>query len=740
MEETIINTKAIPNMSDTGFEGDFVGAITVEGILAMETSHDKCLLLNKVYQELISHTIERLEIILEENLQQQELIREGNLVKSYQSHLMEAFSSKSSKWLAIFRAPYFRNRGGFVQQPNADTKRKAATEHIDPYIKAPRKWTAEEKGTLRTAVSANASQLLLEPHLIRKQVLDEKKHSVGIEEKIEECKKAMENIKSMDDKCLFSDQAKEYDWLTISNVTFEGLRSPLECELMWKNHVSPHVNTKKWTTEEDEVLERLIKENCNDWDIVTSKLNTKRTALQCFERYKLKFSKELTDRTWTSEDDDTLRLVIEECRVGKYIPWHQVAYYCERTNQEVYKRWKFFLDPSIKHGKWTEEEDTCLVAGILRYGENFAKISTIITGRTNNQIRDRYQNCMRMSITNSPWSLAEDIRLLKLVDSIGPKWCEVVTHFPGRTHQMVLRRYHSLVLYKEKHGIDEICEEERPRTIERETNNKYRDKIYEKVMETLEKVPANKKSDFLDDLMAKFERDMKNCPKKRALPIRMEKTFGLEDKAFVEYFILTSNPVKTGRPFIQKKCEVSESVYNDEICRILQSFDGKINDDKKGPRIKNEYLGENAVKIEFPVYRSSLLAPCTSTLRTLRFFTLIRTRLSSVQDSVKIDPITPAIITAEVDEVEKWRPKYKKRPKKIKKPWVIGANVSRWKRQEEKNVQENSSENGVAKKKPGRKKPVSSKNKTDVKEAVQQEENITENGVTNNRRGRGRPF
>jgi hypothetical protein len=54
---------------------------------------------------------------------------------------------------------------------------------------------------------------------------------------------------------------------------------------MWQNMLHPSINKSKWTTVEDNKLRELtMSKQPRDWDLIAAKLNTQRTAFQCFHR------------------------------------------------------------------------------------------------------------------------------------------------------------------------------------------------------------------------------------------------------------------------------------------------------------------------------------------------------------------------------------------------------------------------------------------------------------------------
>lgn len=54
---------------------------------------------------------------------------------------------------------------------------------------------------------------------------------------------------------------------------------------------------------------------------------------------------------------------------GKEINWHEIATHISgRNNKDCRKRWIYTLNPSVRKGPWSEEEDTLLFKGIQLHG------------------------------------------------------------------------------------------------------------------------------------------------------------------------------------------------------------------------------------------------------------------------------------------------------------------------------------------------------------------------------------
>ncbi|KAI0465194.1 hypothetical protein LJB42_000418 [Komagataella kurtzmanii] len=166
-------------------------------------------------------------------------------------------------------------------------------------------------------------------------------------------------------------------------------------------------------------------------------------------------------RPWTKDEDEHLkRLVIEQYMDShnddnyktKPIPltsinWDTVAEKLpERKAFDCKKRWANSIDPTVKKGKWTKEEDTLLLEAFQTYGTSWQKVSTWLVGRTKDQCAKRYVEVLDPNKDRfKPWNKEEDLELIRLVQSVGTKWRTISMNLPGRPSLTCRNRWRKLV-------------------------------------------------------------------------------------------------------------------------------------------------------------------------------------------------------------------------------------------------------------------------------------------------------
>ncbi|CAD8143007.1 unnamed protein product [Paramecium octaurelia] len=101
---------------------------------------------------------------------------------------------------------------------------------------------------------------------------------------------------------------------------------------------------------------------------------------------------------WESEEDDIIRsLMIQQ--EEKHI-WTQIALELYnhnngqyvRTPKQVRERWMNYLNPKLNKSSWTDQEDNQLLQLVVNSGKRWSLISSLLQGRTENQVKNRYKS------------------------------------------------------------------------------------------------------------------------------------------------------------------------------------------------------------------------------------------------------------------------------------------------------------------------------------------------------------
>ncbi|XP_061332902.1 snRNA-activating protein complex subunit 4 [Pezoporus flaviventris] len=421
---------------------------------------ETCLQMNHVYQEVIQEKIEEVELLLAQNKEQQkEIMCELGGPKIGKAG--DGRNLPANIFLGHFMKPYFKDKTTGIGPPaNEDAKEKAAQgiKSFEQLISA--KWKSREKTLLQKSVVSDRLQRLLQPKLLKMSYWNQKLEKVKtemekqiLEKQIKEVEREIEAINQLPESDLLGNRFDEHDWEKISNIHFDGQRGPEELRKFWQNWEHPSINKKEWTEEEIERLKKIAAQHGYlDWQAIAQELGTNRTPFQCLQKYQV-YNKDLKRKEWTKGEDQMLLELVQEMRVGSHIPYKKIAYYMEgRDSAQLIYRWTKSVDPSLKKGPWTPEEDAMLLAAVKKYGErDWYKIRTEVPGRSDAQCRDRYLKALHCDVKKGKWSLKEEEQLIELVQKHGlGHWSKIASELPHRTGSQCLSKWKLMIGSKKR--------------------------------------------------------------------------------------------------------------------------------------------------------------------------------------------------------------------------------------------------------------------------------------------------
>ena len=161
-----------------------------------------------------------------------------------------------------------------------------------------------------------------------------------------------------------------------------------------KKHSAPKGGGGRWTKEEDQKLRAAVAAvGPHNWKMIAQEfLGEQRSDVQCLHRWQKVLQPGLVKGPWTKEEDQ----IIIDCIEAGITKWSEIADRIPgRIGKQCRERWFNHLDPSLKKGGWTEDEDAILVEAQAKWGNSWTKIAKLLPGRSENAVKNRWNSATR---------------------------------------------------------------------------------------------------------------------------------------------------------------------------------------------------------------------------------------------------------------------------------------------------------------------------------------------------------
>ena len=161
--------------------------------------------------------------------------------------------------------------------------------------------------------------------------------------------------------------------------------------------ISQKKSINRWSEQEYLKLVALVRDYGESWDKISEHFINK-TAKQCMQKFK-NSARSAKKGNWTEEEDSILMDWIQSHGPNK---WTECSKNIRgRCGKQCRERWVNILNPGVKKGNWTEEEQKLIFENLKRFFTSWSLMAKELEGRTENSIKNYFYSSVRRLKSNN---------------------------------------------------------------------------------------------------------------------------------------------------------------------------------------------------------------------------------------------------------------------------------------------------------------------------------------------------
>ena len=148
------------------------------------------------------------------------------------------------------------------------------------------------------------------------------------------------------------------------------------------------------------------------------------------------------ESVWSSDEEQKL---IELLNTNKNRNWKNISDQLPgHTPNQCYNHWQKIIRKSIIKGPWSKQEDKLLMDWVKKNGEkHWTKCSEVIIGRSGKQCREHWNNSLNPNVKKGQWTSEEDFLIMYFYKKYEGSWKEIINLFQRRTENSIKNRFFS---------------------------------------------------------------------------------------------------------------------------------------------------------------------------------------------------------------------------------------------------------------------------------------------------------